>query len=236
MEIDNFKYSGRDLEAMSFAYNYHKWIFEEFNLFIGDNVIEVGAGSGNFSEMILQTNIKKLITLEPSKNMFMILSNRLNKYNNILTYNSFFKDHYNKLINKCDTIIYNNVLEHIKDDRLELKYIYKSLRSEGYLCLFIPALTWLYSEFDKSIGHYRRYEKKTLLEKLKTAGFKIIKAKYMDSFGIIIWYFVFVILRKKLISNHVKYYDKFVIPILKRIEKIINIPIGKNLLIVAQKK
>ena len=42
------EYLGRDLEAMSFAKNYHKWIIEEFKPYFGKNVAEVGAGSGNF--------------------------------------------------------------------------------------------------------------------------------------------------------------------------------------------
>ena len=56
MKNSNIKteYLGKDLEAMSFAKNYHKWIIEEFKPYFGKNSAEVGAGSGNFSELILE--------------------------------------------------------------------------------------------------------------------------------------------------------------------------------------
>ena len=42
------QYFGKDLEVMSFARNYHKWILAEFLPYIGKSVAEVGAGVGNF--------------------------------------------------------------------------------------------------------------------------------------------------------------------------------------------
>ena len=62
------EYFGKDLEAMSFAVNYHRWILSEFSPYLGESVAEVGAGMGNFSQMILQTGIKSLAAFEPSVN------------------------------------------------------------------------------------------------------------------------------------------------------------------------
>ena len=54
------EYFGRDLEAMSFAVRYHQWIFDEFAPFLGPNVAEIGAGTGNFSQELLTTEIERL--------------------------------------------------------------------------------------------------------------------------------------------------------------------------------
>ncbi len=48
--INSIEYFGRDLEAMLFAVSYHKWIIEEIHCFIKSPIVEVGAGSGNFSD------------------------------------------------------------------------------------------------------------------------------------------------------------------------------------------
>ena len=58
-------YVGKDLEAMSFAVNYHKWILEEFRPFLGKRLVEVGAGTGSFSEMLIGENPEDLALIEP---------------------------------------------------------------------------------------------------------------------------------------------------------------------------
>lgn len=70
----NTDYPGRDLEAMSFAENYHQWILEEFYPFIGKSVAEVGAGCGNFTRILLKTTLEKLVACEPSEQMFPLLA------------------------------------------------------------------------------------------------------------------------------------------------------------------
>ena len=69
-------YFGRDLEAMSFARNYHEWIADEFAPYFGEEVAEVGAGSGDFTEFILERGGKRVSCFEPSKNMYPILEER----------------------------------------------------------------------------------------------------------------------------------------------------------------
>src|ERR1044071_4382058 len=60
-------YPGKDLEAMSFAVKYHRWMLDEFRPFIGRDIVEVGAGSGSFSEMLLAENPNRLSLVEPSE-------------------------------------------------------------------------------------------------------------------------------------------------------------------------
>ena len=44
MTNNNPNYPGKELESMSFAVNYHQWIVDELEPFIGNAVVEVGAG------------------------------------------------------------------------------------------------------------------------------------------------------------------------------------------------
>jgi len=63
---DALVYEGRDLEAMSFARNYHRWILDLFRPYLGSRLVEVGAGSGSFSEMLLALRPESLTLVEPS--------------------------------------------------------------------------------------------------------------------------------------------------------------------------
>jgi len=62
---------------MAFAVNYHRWILDRLAPFLGKRIIEVGAGVGSFSELLLETRPESLTSLEPSPNMFAVLIQRL---------------------------------------------------------------------------------------------------------------------------------------------------------------
>lgn len=87
--------------------------------------------------------------------------------------------------------------------------------------MFVPALPALFSEFDKSIGHYRRYRKSSLVDTLQGSGFSIVKIKYFDFAGILPWYVSFVLLKKILTGINVALYDKAIVPVMRTIESLI---------------
>ena len=76
---------------------------------------------------------------------------------------------------KFDTIIYYDVLEHIRDDLNEIKNAKKKLKKNGYLIFSVPAYQAFYSSFDKSVGHYRRYNKRNFIQLEKKTNLKITK-------------------------------------------------------------
>ena len=231
-----FSYPGKDLEAMSFAENYHAWIRDEITPFLGDRVAEIGAGSGNFSQMLLETPLKELKSFEPSGQMFPILAQNFERFAHAKCTNDFYGNCAQDHQEYFDTVCYINVLEHIEHDLEELKIAYSTLKKGGRLVIFVPALMSLMSDFDRSIGHFRRYHKAPLQKLIEDAGFKVIKNHYFDSLGVFPWWLVFVKLRKNLQGSNVSAYDKFVIPFLRKLEKIFTPPFGKNLLCVAIKE
>jgi 2-polyprenyl-3-methyl-5-hydroxy-6-metoxy-1,4-benzoquinol methylase len=231
-------YVGKDLEAMSFAVNYHKWILEEFRPFLGKKLVEVGAGTGSFSEMLIDEKPENLALVEPSE-MFKFLEQNISQFDTSVSvnyYNSIFSEAAGTLREKPDTIIYVNVLEHIEDDSAELEKVYETLAPGGHCLIFVPALMSLYGAFDEKVGHFRRYTKGELEEKGKAAGFKIVKSKYFDFVGIFPWYIKYKLLKSdSLESGAVEAYDKFAVPVTKQFERFLKFPVGKNILTVLQK-
>ncbi|HEY0458691.1 MAG TPA: class I SAM-dependent methyltransferase [Pyrinomonadaceae bacterium] len=231
-------YVGKDLEAMSFAVNYHKWILEEFRPFLGKKLVEVGAGTGSFSAMLLAEKPENLALVEPSE-MFGALEQNISQLESktvVNYYNAIFSEAAGNLEQQPDTIIYVNVLEHIEDDRGELKKVYETLDAGGHCLIFVPAFMSLYGAFDEKVGHFRRYTKTGLEEKAKAAGFKVVKSKYFDFAGIFPWYIKYKLLKlDSLKSGAVTAYDKFAVPVAKQFERFLTFPAGKNILTVLQK-
>jgi 2-polyprenyl-3-methyl-5-hydroxy-6-metoxy-1,4-benzoquinol methylase len=116
------RYFGRDLEAMTFARNYHRWLIDEFSPYLGGSVAEVGAEVGNVSKLILDADIDRLTAFEPSGNMFPILKQRLESEERATVVNGFFG---RGIVSDeaFDTILYVNVLEHIEDDASDLTIV-----------------------------------------------------------------------------------------------------------------
>jgi SAM-dependent methyltransferase len=227
------EYSGAELQALSAAVNYHRWIVDEFKPYLGETVVEVGAGIGSVSKLLLESPIKRLFAFEPSTREFTELAVTLRNEPRAVLNNEPFS--YGAVPDGVDSIAYINVLEHIEDDRLELKNAFQSLRPNGHLLVFVPALDWLFSDFDRHVGHRRRYSKTRLCDLVEEVGFEVTKVRNFDIAGILPWYVNFVLLKGRPDRRSVMLYDKIAVPPMRLLERLVPPPIGKNVLLAARK-
>ena len=230
------RYEGRDLEAMSFARNYHRWIFDEIRPFLSGDVAEVGAGRGSFSRLLLESpSIRCLFAMEPSPEMFPLLRAELRGEPRAEPRNAFFGEVAAEVEGRLGAAVYVNVLEHVPDDRGELALVHRALAPGGHLCVFVPALPWLYSPFDASIGHQRRYLRAPLVRMVRETGFEVVRARWFDVAGVLPWLVAMKWLRLPMRGGDVRLYDSLVVPVMRRVEAAVPPPLGKNLLVVARK-
>jgi SAM-dependent methyltransferase len=231
-------YPGTDLEAMSAAARYPRWIVDEFRASLGRHVVEVGAGAGAISALLLAEAPETLTLVEPSA-MFTLLTTNVPARDTaprVRHHQALFADISPQLTPTPDTVVYVNVLEHVADDEAELRLIWEALSPGGRCLVFVPALRSLYSPFDRRLGHYRRYSKKELVAKSESAGFEVLSAKYFDVAGVLPWFVRFRVLRASgLGAASVAAYDRWVVPVTRRVERLIRAPFGKNVLAVLAK-
>ena len=139
------------------------------------------------------------------------------------------------------SVIYtSNVLEHIEDDNETLRVLNNKMKKGGVLTIYVPALPILYSEFDRVIGHYRRYQKRELVSKVTKAGFTVKECYWNDSIGILTSLALkisgYKSTNKSRRENSLVFYDRFVYPISKILDFVIfRKLIGKNLFLHATK-
>lgn len=233
------EYVGKDLEAMDFAENYHRWILDIFKPFLGRRLVEVGAGTGSFSNLLLETGPESLSLIEPSAMYDTLVETvprsagptKISHYHNIFT---AVADEISKAA--PDTILYVNVLEHVENDLEELLAVHRTLSPGGRLCIFVPSLPFLLSEFDRRIGHFRRYTRKDLVRKCNKAGFRTRLIRSFDAPGIMPWLVKYRLLGSTTMeSAAVQLYDRVAVPIIRRVENVLRPPIGKNLIYVGEK-
>lgn len=130
-----------------------------------------------------------------------------------------------------------NVLEHIGDDVAVLRACHEKIEPGGRVLIYVPAFQVLYSSMDKLVGHCRRYTRSDLAEKMRLAGFDVIRNKYVDSVGFLasLLFKAFgsdsgVINRDALIL-----YDRYAFPVSRLLDRVLNRVFGKNVLLLARR-
>jgi 2-polyprenyl-3-methyl-5-hydroxy-6-metoxy-1,4-benzoquinol methylase len=140
---------------------------------------------------------------------------------------------------RFDTIVCVNVLEHIEQDQAALAAMARILAStRGRLFLFVPAHPLLYGTPDVLAGHFRRYRRQDLARLLRAVGFESVRAWYFNGFGAVPYLVNSRILRPKTLSGAVDtqivLFDRYFVPMLRRIESWIRVPFGQSLIATAR--
>jgi SAM-dependent methyltransferase len=134
-----------------------------------------------------------------------------------------------------DTIIYIDVLEHIDDDKGELRKASEHLRPGGNMIVLSPAHQSLYTEFDRAIGHMRRYSKQTIKD-IVPANLKFERLVYLDSIGVFASFANKVFMKQSIPSERqIKFWDQIMIPISKFTDRLLNYGFGKSVLAILNK-
>ena len=226
-------YPGKELEAMSSADHYRRWIVAGFAPYLGKKVAEVGAGIGNLSRILLEHPVERLTAFEPSSNMFPLLAATLRGEARATAVHGLFGPA--QANQAFDSVAYINVLEHVENERDELLAAHAALRPGGHLLVFVPALAWLFSDFDREVGHFRRYSKDGLERVIEHAGFEVVESRWFDLAGVLPWYVHFTLLGRGMGRGSVSLYDRVVVPPMRVVEGLVRPPIGKNVLLVARR-
>ena len=135
-----------------------------------------------------------------------------------------------------DAVVMVKVLEHIEDDHAAARGLFAVMKPGGKLLIFVPALTFLYSELDRIYGHFRRYQRTDLSNCIESAGFRIERLRYFDITGVFPWWLLNTVMGKT--SVHPPFltiYDKLLVPPTRLMESILPPPLGKNLILIASK-
>lgn len=220
------------LEALQDAKHYSEWILELIAPHVNGRILEVGAGRGTYSTYFADHG--HLTALEPSETQCVALRERLREHPSAVVVNAELDGA--AAPGSYDTVVCLNVLEHIADDHQALGDIYEALAPGGKVVLWVPAFESLYSKFDERIGHYRRYRRDELLALIHNVGFQQVTARYTNMPGFFAWWLVVKMLRIAPTAGRLSaIYDRYFIPVIRRVERFVRPPLGQSLLVVAQR-
>ena len=222
------------LEVLTEAKNYNRWIAENFYSYIQAPLLEFGAGIGNMSELL--SAYTPLCLTDTDERLLAHLKHKFSQSTEIsVQFLDITQPPPEHLVGGFQTVIGINVLEHVEEDEQALVHLGTLLKPSGRLLVLVPAKQWAYTELDRQLGHFRRYEKKELAEKLAKASFQVEKLSFFNPVGLLSW-----VVRDKLHRSgglrpyQIASFDA-IVPILKRVEAKVRMPVGISLIAIAQK-
>ena len=230
------KYVGGELDLFAHALNWKKYWVSEIRSYVTGDVLEVGAGFGANTSFLKSDRTSSWTCLEPDPELadrmrttFATQPSLSDCQIRVTSTAELGRD------SKFDTIFYIDVLEHIADDREEMERAAHLLRENGHIIVLAPAHQFLYTAFDKAIGHFRRYDK-TSLAACSPTDCELVRLIYLDSVGLLASLSNRLFLRQPLPTlTQIIFWDRLLVPPSRHLDRLAFHKIGKSVVAVWQK-
>ena len=218
-------YAGGELELFREAHRWKRYLAACLRDSIAGEVLEVGAGIGGTTRVLCRADLQRWLALEPDPQ----LARQIERESfscpvevAVATLEGLPAEE------RFDTVLYIDVLEHIADDVAELRRAALHLRPGGRLVVVAPAHAWLYSEFDRAIGHHRRYAASDLHE-LTPAGLTLQGVRYLDSVGTLASLANRLLLRQSDPTRaQIDFWDRFMVPLSRLVDPLLGHRLGRT--------
>jgi SAM-dependent methyltransferase len=226
--------TGRSLEDGSGAdqRRYRAFQLEMMRPYLGPSVLEIGAGLGEFAAQLhgLERHVVTDVDPEAVASMAERFADRPEVEARVVDLSQAPVD----LGAPVSTVVAINVLEHLDDDTGALRALAGLTEPGGRIVLWVPAYMQLYGEFDRAVGHVRRYTPVTMTAAIRNAGLTSELVRPVNLLGGIAWWAT---VKRGGVGTPrpglVRTYDRFVVPVTRAVETRFTLPFGQSVLAVA---
>ena len=210
---DLYKDPGEEiLDAFSVAPKFNRWMADTIRPYVGEKVLEIGAGMGNLTRQFCKGR-KHYWATDINAEHLNRLRNRLqNRPGLELSLCDLSRGaDFNAFAGKADTVICLNVLEHMEFDLECARNMYRALEAGGRAIVLVPHGQEIFGQLDVVLGHYRRYSHEQLEQVLEQAGFEVERILSFNRISRPSWYVKAVVLKQSRIARYqIKIFDQLV--------------------------
>ena len=228
--------TGRGLEddAGANQRRYKAYQLELMRPWFGESLLEVGAGLGEFASQVrgLRRHVVTDVDAGAVAAMAARFADRPEVEARVLDLAGNLEE---QAGGPVATVLAINVLEHIEEDAEALRRMARLTEPGGTVVIWVPGYQQLYGEFDRAVGHVRRYTPTTLRDAFERAGLAALEVKPVNLLGGIAWWLT---VRRGGVGKQkpglVRLYDRFVVPTTRFVERRVTPPFGQSVLGVAR--
>lgn len=213
---------GSELALFEKARNWKTYWRSVIAPFVHGAVLEAGAGIGANTRLLRELPHSRWTALEPDA----ALSAQIEGADEVLT--GTLDDLPDE--RRFDTILYIDVLEHIQDDRAQLRRAAAHLNDGGHVIVLSPAHNFLFTPFDSAIGHFRRYSRESLRQ-AAPPELALRKLIYLDSAGMLASLGNRLLLQRSMpTESQILTWDRVLVPLSRALDPIFAGRVGKSVL------
>jgi glycosyltransferase involved in cell wall biosynthesis/phospholipid N-methyltransferase len=187
---------GEVLDRLSRAPRFTRWMADVVRPYVGDRVLEIGAGTGNMSLHLMPRSIYWATDVNPSYLDYLVTLRATRPYMRV-GYTDATDARTFPGGQHFDTVVCLNVVEHVQDDIGALRNVWNVLEDEGRAIVLVPCGPSLYGTLDEVLGHCRRYTQEQLVAVAQQAGFRVEHVLKFNRPGVVAWWLNGRILRRK---------------------------------------
>lgn len=175
LKRDIYKDQGAEiLNTLAAAPRFNAWMADTIRPFLGDRVMELGAGIGNLSGLLCkhkkryiasdieEGHIAQLRTKLQHRAGAEVIQADLECFEDLAAYEE-----------SLDSVICTNVLEHIDNENVALSNIVRLLRPGGKAVVLVPEGMAVFGTLDDVLGHRRRYSEGELRKRIAESGLRV---------------------------------------------------------------
>ena len=184
------------LGRLNRAPRFTKWMADVIRPYVGEKVLEIGAGTGNLTVQLIPRQLYWASDVNPLYLTYLENVGLNRPYMRVGYTDGEKGDSYPKE-QKFDTVICLNVVEHLADDLGAMNNIREALEERGRAIVLVPCGPWLFGSLDEVLGHHRRYTPKQFTKLAEDAGFHLEKLLEFNRVGVIAWWLNARLLRRR---------------------------------------
>jgi SAM-dependent methyltransferase len=216
-------YGSQILGRLNRAPRFTKWMADVIRPYVGQRVLEIGAGTGNLTAQLIPRLLYWATDINPLYLMYLENVGRNRPYMRVAFTDAEKAESYPK-DQTFDTVICLNVVEHLVDDRGALLNIRSVLDAGGRAIILVPCGPGLYGTLDEVLGHQRRYTRESLEKLVTSAGLELDKMLEFNRVGVIAWWLNGRVLRRRTFGlSQIKVLNVMT-PIFRAVDKILPWP------------
>ena len=216
--------------------HYLTWLAEILRPYIGDTVLEVGAGIGNMTGRLMSRRLR-YVAAEKDPLHLHALRNRFLRTPNVQV-QRIDPESASDLspFDGCfDTVLCLNVIEYLDDTGSVLDSLCATLKPGGNLLVLVPNSPRLFGSLDRRLGHKRRFSVQNARDLLEAHGFDLAAVRTFNRAGTPPWWAYGKLFGSRNINKPVlKIFDKTVW-FWRRVDRLMPWP-GLSMIAVARKR
>ena len=228
---DPYHYVGDELDLFADAKRWKAYFRRRIAPYLGAEVLEVGAGLGGTTRALCRGDEARWVCLEPDPGLASRLeaaqaAGHLPRSCAVVV--GTLADQLRG--DQFDSVLYMDVLEHIEGDRAEMEQAARRVKPGGYVIALSPAHPWLFTPFDRSIGHCRRYTRATMAA-ITPKGLDLAWIGYLDSVGLLASLANKMVLRQAMPTPaQVAFWDRVLVRLSEWVDPLCGHRLGKSVL------